>query len=71
MNFRTSLVVQWLRLCASSAGIMGLIPGQRSKTPHAEQQGQKKGKKTKRNFNRQQVKSENVHLVRLLTGVRE
>ena len=44
MDFRTSLVVQWLRLCASSAGIMGLIPGQRTKILHAEQHGQKKGK---------------------------
>ena len=41
MDFRTSLVVQWLRLCASSAGIMGLIPSQRTKILHAEQHGQK------------------------------
>ena len=29
---RTSLVVQWLRLCASNAGGTGLIPGQGSTT---------------------------------------
>ena len=27
-NKRTSLVIQWLRFCASNAGIPGLIPGQ-------------------------------------------
>ena len=40
----TSLVVQWLRLWASSAGGMGLIPGQGTKTLLARQLGQK-GKK--------------------------
>ena len=30
----TSLVVQWLRLHACSAGGVGLIPGQRTKIPH-------------------------------------
>ena len=29
------LVVQWLRLCTSTAGDMGLIPGPRTKIPHA------------------------------------
>ena len=33
------LAVQWLRLCASTAGGMGLIPGCRSKIPHAVQCG--------------------------------
>ena len=28
MVLRTSLVVQWLRLCALNAGGLGLIPGQ-------------------------------------------
>ena len=36
--YRTSLVVQWLRFCASSdstpAGGAGLIPGRGGKTPH-------------------------------------
>ena len=32
---RTSLVVQWLRLQASTAGGMGSIPGQGTKIPHA------------------------------------
>ena len=31
----TSLVVQWLRLCASDTGAMGLIPGRETKIPHA------------------------------------
>ena len=30
-----SLVVQWLRLCTSTAGDVGLIPGQGTKIPHA------------------------------------
>ena len=44
----TSLVVQWLRLCASTAGGLGLIPGQGTKIPHATWHNQKKkNKKTK------------------------
>ena len=31
----TSLAVQWLRLGSSSAGDLGLIPGQGTKIPHA------------------------------------
>ena len=42
----TSLAVQWLRLFASTAQGMGLIPGQRPKIPHATQCGQKKKKKS-------------------------
>ena len=42
---RTSLVVQWFRLCASSAGGSGSIPGQGTKTPHATWWGQKYFKK--------------------------
>ena len=30
----TSLVVQWLRLCGSTAGGIGLIPGWGSQMPH-------------------------------------
>ena len=37
----TSLKVQWLRLHASSAGGVGLIPGGRTKIPHASQHSQK------------------------------
>ena len=40
----TSLAVQWLRLFASTAQGMGLIPGQRTKIPHATKCGQKKKK---------------------------
>ena len=34
--------VQWLRLCTSNAGGMGLIPGWGTKIPHAAQHSQKK-----------------------------
>ena len=33
--------VQWLGLCASTAGDMGSIPGQGTKIPHAVWHGQK------------------------------
>ena len=36
---RTSLAVQWLRLC-SNAGGMGMTPGQGTKIPYAVQHGQ-------------------------------
>ena len=36
----TPLVVQWLRLCASNAGYMGFISGQRTKISRASQHGQ-------------------------------
>ena len=36
-----SLVVQWLGLCAFTAGDMGLIPGRGTKILHATQRGQK------------------------------
>ena len=38
----TSLVVQWLRLCASNAGGADSIPGRGTKIPHAMQCGKKK-----------------------------
>ena len=37
---RISLVVQWLRCCASHGGGMGSIPGQGTKNPHAMRHGQ-------------------------------
>ena len=40
----TSLVVQWLRLHASSAGGVGSIPVWETKIPHATWHGQKKKK---------------------------
>ena len=42
----TSLVVQWLRFCASNARSAGSIPGWGTKIPHAVQHGQKKKKKS-------------------------
>ena len=44
----TSLAVQWLRLCASTAGGMGSIPGQGSKILHTKWHGQKKKRKRKK-----------------------
>ena len=43
----TSLVVQWLWLCASNARDSGLIPGEVIKIPHAVRCGQKE--KSKKN----------------------
>ena len=42
-SLRASLVVQWLRLCTSSAGYAGLIPGQGTKIPHVVWQKKKRG----------------------------
>ena len=39
-NGGTSLAVQWLRLCASTAGGVGSIPGWGTKIPHAVCHGQ-------------------------------
>ena len=47
----TSLAVQWLRLHASSARGMGLIPGWGTKTPHAMSCSQKmKTRKLTKNY---------------------
>ena len=43
----TSLVVQWLGLCVSTAGGTGSIPGRGTKIPHALRHGPKKKKKKK------------------------
>ena len=42
----TSLVIQWLRLCASNAGAMGLIPGRGAKISHAVWPKNKQTKKS-------------------------
>ena len=44
----TSLAVQWLGLCASTAGGPGLIPGRATKIQQAVQRGQKIGEKKKK-----------------------
>ena len=44
INLGPSLAVQWLRLCAPSAGGTGSIPGQGTKIPHATQCAQRKKK---------------------------
>ena len=45
----TSLVVQWLRLCASTSWGTGLIPGWGTKIPHAERCSQKLKTKKQKN----------------------
>ena len=40
-GLRTSLAVQWLRICASTAGGMGWIPGQGTKISNATWYSQK------------------------------
>ena len=47
INRGTSLVVQWLRLHASTAGGTRLIPGQKTKTLHAVQCGPPRHNKIK------------------------
>ena len=42
-----SLVVQWLELCAITAGDMGFIPGGGTKIPYAPWHGQKTNKQKK------------------------
>ena len=44
----TSLVVQWLRRCAPSAGGVGSIPGQGAEIPHSTKCGRKVKKKKKK-----------------------
>ena len=39
------MVVQWLGLCAATAGVMGSNPGQGTKIPHAVWHGQEIKKK--------------------------
>ena len=50
-----SLAVQWLGLWASTAGGLGLIPGQGTKIPQAAWHGQKKGEK--KDFQREKSRS--------------
>ena len=40
----TSLAIQWLKICASNAGYVGLIPGG-TKIPYTVQCGQKREEK--------------------------
>ena len=50
-------MVQWLGLCASTTGGLGLIPGWGAKIPHAVQHGQKKKKNLKKTSENREVKS--------------
>ena len=49
-SLRTSLVVQWLELCASSAGGLSSILGWGTKIPQAVRCGQKKKKDLKKSW---------------------
>ena len=49
----TSLVVQWLRLCAFNARDSGLIPGGVTKIPHAVRSGQKEKKNVYKAYGKQ------------------
>ena len=48
-------MVQWLRLCASSSGNTGSIPGQGTKFPQASWHNQTKKKKLKQNKTKAEV----------------
>ena len=41
-------MVQWLRLCISNAGGLGLTPDQGTKSPHATRHGQDEKEKEKK-----------------------
>ena len=45
---RTSLVVCWLKLYASSSGDPGSIPGRETKSPHTEAAGHETNEKNKK-----------------------
>ena len=53
----TSLVVQWLRLCAADTGGKGSISGQRTEIPQAKQ---KKKKKREREKTRTKTKTQTL-----------
>ena len=48
-----SLAVQWLGLCASTAGGLGSIPGQGTEVPQVSVQGKKKKKEIKNKTKKQ------------------
>ena len=50
VSLGTSLVVQWLRLFTSTAGVTGLVPGWGTNIPHAVQPRNLKKKKKKKKF---------------------
>ena len=55
INLGMSLVIQWLRLCASNAGGLGLIPGQEKKRSHMS------GGETKRWKIKKERKNKGIH----------
>ena len=62
----SSLVVQWLRLCSSTAEGADWIPGQRTKILHGSQCGQKiKRKIKKKSLRKFIVFKEEVHIINL------
>ena len=61
LRLGTPLAVQWLRLCASSAGGAGLIPVQGTKIPHATESNQKITKKKRKQQKRQNALDSILH----------
>lgn len=59
MEDRTFLVVPWLRFCASTAGIVGVIPGRETKVLHATQHSHTHKKEKKNNNNNNWKKKKN------------
>ena len=60
---RNTLAVQQLRLCASTSGHLGLIPGQGAKISHAIQHSPKKNKKNKTGIANQNKKGKTQIIV--------
>ena len=61
---RTSLVIQWLGLCASRAGGVGSVPGQITRIPYAAWHSQEKRKeKEKKTISDHQITHTACHLL--------
>ena len=68
----TSLAVQWLRLRASTAGGMGLIPGQGTKIPHAARCSKNKKRHHKENEKASHILGKyicNTHILQMTGGI--
>lgn len=66
---RNSLAVLWLRLHASNTWGMGLMPGQRTKIPHAHGCGQKKKKNHQRVYYKYGLPAPHGSMAGLGTGI--
>ena len=66
----TSLVVQWLRLCASNAGGVGLIPGWGAKLSHTVRCGKKKQNKKNWGWSKNQSRETSLEVLDAVWGSR-